>query len=273
LKEADAFNGIREQPGANIGAYLRFNVDPEETLYLKIGISFVSIANARQNLDAEQLGWDFDGVRKNANAFWESQLSRIKVEGGTAAPRKIFYTALYRALLHPSTYSDVNGQYIAMGNKKIKKLPPNQANIYTVFSLWDTYRTLHPLMTLVYPERQSDFIKTMIDQYKEGGFLPKWELTSDETYVMVGDPALPVIADSFIKGIRNFDVQTAYEAMLTRISHQLSTAAADPGMSTALRSVGLLDILSSMPAGPSVARLVSMPVCAASLRNLVRNAG
>jgi putative alpha-1,2-mannosidase len=101
-----------------------------------------------------------------------------------------------------------------MGNKEIKKLPPNQANIYTVFSLWDTYRTLHPLMTLVYPERQSDFIKTMIDQYKEGGFLSKWELTSNETYVMVGDPALPVFADGYIKGIRDFDVQTAFEAMI-----------------------------------------------------------
>jgi predicted alpha-1,2-mannosidase len=101
--------------------------------------------------------------------------------------------------------------------------------MYTIFSLWDTYRTLHPLMALVYPERQSDFIKTMIDQYKEGGFLPKWELTSDETYVMVGDPALPVIADSYIKGIRDFDVQTAYEAMV-KSSTQIINNPIRPGL-------------------------------------------
>jgi predicted alpha-1,2-mannosidase len=190
----------------------------------------VSIANARQNLDTEQPGWDFDGVRKNASAIWESQLSKIKVEGGTEEQRKLFYTALYRALLHPSAYNDVNGEYIAMGNKRIKKLPPNQAAMYTVFSLWDTYRTLHPLVTLVYPERQSDFIKTMIDQNIEGGFLPKWELTSNETYMMVGDPALPVIADSYIKGIRDFDVQTAFEAMM-KSSTQIGNNPIRPGIS------------------------------------------
>ncbi len=229
LKEENVIDGLREQSGARIGAYFRFNASQGETLHLKIGISFVSIANARRNLEAEQPGWDFDGVRKNANAIWESQLSRIKVEGGTAEQRKLFYTALYRALLHPSTYNDVNGEYIAMGNKRIKKLPPDQAAMYTVFSLWDTYRTLHPLMTLVYPERQSDFIKTMIDQYREGGFLPKWELTSDETYVMVGDPALPVIADSYVKGIRDFDVQTAYEAM-AKSSTQIINNPIRPGL-------------------------------------------
>ncbi len=229
LKEENVFDGLREQSGARIGAYLRFDAGQGETLDLKIGISFVSIANARQNLETEQPGWDFDGVRKNASSIWESQFSRIKVEGGTEEQRKVFYTALYRALLHPSTYNDVNGEYIAMGNKKTKKLQPNQANMYTVFSLWDTYRTLHPLMTLVYPERQSEFIKTMLDQYKEGGFLPKWELTSDETYVMAGDPALPVIADSYIKGIRDFDVQTAYEAMI-KSATQISNNPVRPGL-------------------------------------------
>jgi alpha-1,2-mannosidase, putative len=161
-------------------------------------------------------------------------LSRIKVEGGTNEEKTMFYTALYHALIHPSISSDVNGEYIAMGSHKVKKLSVDQKNQYNVYSLWDTYRNLHPLLTLVYPEVQLDMVKTMVDQSKENGFLPKWELSADETYVMTGDPACIVISDTYLKGITDFDVHTAYKAML-KSSTQLKDNKVRPGLAQYLK--------------------------------------
>lgn len=190
-----------------------FDIKKNVPLHVKVGISYTSIENARMNLNAEIPRWNFDLTRQNAEKLWEENLSRIVVEGGMPSDKIKFYTAIYHMLIHPNIISDVNGEYPLMGRTGIGKYSDGRER-YTVFSLWDTYRTLHPFLTLVYPERQSDIIKTMIDMYKESGYLPKWELAGNETYIMVGDPVVPVIADSYIKGITDFDVESAFEAML-----------------------------------------------------------
>ncbi len=197
---------------SSIGTLLNFELNENEELLLKIGISYVSSENAKLNLETEIPDWDFDRIRKDSQDKWEKQLSRIIVEDGNTDNLIKFYTAIYHSLIHPNIISDVNGEYPLMGRSGIGKY--FDRNRYSVFSLWDTYRTLHPFLTLVFPEVQSEIIKTMIDMYKESGYLPKWELAGIETYMMVGDPASIVIADSYIKGITDFDSQTAFDAML-----------------------------------------------------------
>ncbi len=195
----------------SIGAWLKFAGASEKFVLVKIGISYVSIANARENLDLEIVDWDFDRVRAEAQNAWQRELSRIQVEGGSRDDKTKFYSALYRTLIHPNIISDVNGEYPLMGRSGVGKISGRER--YTIFSLWDTYRTLHPFLTLVYPERQLAMVQTMLDMYRESGFLPKWELAGNETYMMVGDPAAIVIADTYLKGLDDFDAALAYEAM------------------------------------------------------------
>lgn len=201
---------FKELSGDDIGAWFTFDTEEQEQVEVQLGVSFVSTANARQNLDAEQGNRNFDELRQTARKQWNDELSRIRVEGGTEEQKGVFYTALYHTLIHPNLLQDVNGEYPAMESDKILRTDRNR---YTVFSLWDTYRNVHQLLTLVYPERQMDMVRTMVDMYREGGWLPKWELYGRETYTMEGDPAIPVIVDSWMKGLRDFDVETAYEAM------------------------------------------------------------
>lgn len=201
----------REIAGDDIGYWFCYNTEEGEQIEVQMGVSFVSCENAWENLNAEQKGFDFDGVRAAALDRWNEDLSRIKVEGGSQAQKEVFYTAMYHALIHPNILNDVNGEYPLMENGGIGKVEEGQ-NRYTVFSLWDTYRNLHQLMTLVYPDRQIDMVRSMIDMYKEWGWMPKWELYGRETFTMEGDPAIPVIADTWLKGLRDFDIETAYEA-------------------------------------------------------------
>ena len=205
-------NYYREVAGDNIGYRFCYDDLTEgEQITVQIGVSFVSTENAWENLEAEQKGKDFDRVHADAVERWNSDLGRIRVEGGTKDQQTIFYTALYHALIHPSTVSDVNGEYPKMESAGVGKSDHTR---YTIFSLWDTYRNLHQLLTLVYPERQTDMLRTMVGMYEDWGWLPRWELFGRETYTMEGDPAAIVIADSWIKGLRDFDIRTAYEAML-----------------------------------------------------------
>lgn len=200
----------KELSGDDIGVWMNFNTEADEQVEVQMGVSFVSMANARENLDAEQRGKNFDAIRAEARAKWNDDLSRILVEGGTKTERTIFYTALYHVLIHPNILQDVNGQYPAMEGDEIRTV--KEGNRYTVFSLWDTYRNVHQLLTLVYPNRQRDMIRSMIGMYEEHGWMPKWELFSRETYTMEGDPAIPVITDSWLKGLRGYDINKAYEA-------------------------------------------------------------
>lgn len=197
--------------GDSIGTYFSYIFDKIETVEVKIGISYVSIQNARENLEMETADKSFNDVYKETAKEWNRLLSRIKVEGGSKDDKIVFYTALYHTLIHPNTLNDFNGEYPEIKTGKIGKTNETR---YTVFSLWDTYRNVHQLMSLVYPKQQSDMIKSMLNMYDENGWLPKWELNSTETFTMVGDPASIVITDTYIKGIQDFDVQKAYKAML-----------------------------------------------------------
>lgn len=195
--------------GENIGAWFSFEAEVGEQVEVRIGVSFVSTENARLNLDKETAGKDFDTIHAEARRMWNDDLSRIIVEGGTDEQQTIFYTALYHTLIHPNVLNDVNGQYPAMETGKT--LHTNDTR-YTVFSLWDTYRNLHQLMTLVFPERQTDMVRSMIGMYEESGWMPKWELFGRETWTMEGDPSIPVIADTWLKGLRDYDIEKAYQA-------------------------------------------------------------
>jgi predicted alpha-1,2-mannosidase len=201
-------NYRQEIAGDDIGAYFSFDTDEQEQVEVKVGISYVSIENARTNLDAEQPYFDFDKTREQSKQKWQKLLERIQVEG-TDNNKTLFYTALYHALIHPNIIQDSNGDYPLMGKHGIGN--NKTKNRYSVYSLWDTHRNLHPLLSLVYPEIQSEMVNSMVDMAKESGWLPKWELLGMETEVMVGDPATPVIADTYLRGIRDFDVESAYQ--------------------------------------------------------------
>ncbi len=179
-----------------------------KNILVKVGLSSVSVENARKNLEAELPGWDFDRVKADAESAWEQELSKIIVEGGSQEEYTTFYTALYHTAVVPNLYMDVNGEYAGRYGKTGKADFDN----YTVFSLWDTYRAAHPLYTIINPKRNRDFVKSFIRLYEEGGLLPVWELAGNETFCMIGHHAVSVIADAYMKGDRDFDVEKTYEA-------------------------------------------------------------
>ena len=200
----------REMCGDDIGVWFKYDTEEDEVIEVKMGVSFVSIENARLNMNTEQPDFNFDKVRAAAGKMWNDDLSRVMVEGGTNDDKTIFYTAMYHLLIHPNIIQDVNGEYPMMESLKVGHTDGNR---YTVFSLWDTYRNVSTLMTLLYPEKQLDIIRTMIDMYKESGWLPKWELYGRETLTMEGDPSIPYIVDAYMRGLRDYDIETAYEGM------------------------------------------------------------
>ena len=202
----------REMAGDDIGYWFTYDDLAEgEQIEVRMGISYVSMENARRNLDAEQpAGTTFDTIREAARGRWNADLGRIRVEGGTDDQRKVFYTALYHTLIHPNLLSDVNGEYPVMEHSG--RVGVTEGDRYTVFSLWDTYRNVHQLLTLVYPERQVEMVRSMIDISREWGWMPRWELYGRETFTMEGDPAIPVIVDTWMKGLRDFDIEAAYAA-------------------------------------------------------------
>lgn len=204
----------RELAGDDVGYWFTFDDFREgEQVEVRMGISYVSTENARRNLDAEQpAGTTFDALREAAAARWNADLARIRVEGGTDDQKRVFYTALYHALIHPNLVSDVNGEYPLMERSGETGVAADGER-YTVFSLWDTYRNVHQLLTLVYPERQLDMVRSMVGMSEEWGWLPKWELYGRETFTMEGDPAIPVLVDTWRKGLRDFDMEAAYAAM------------------------------------------------------------
>ena len=199
----------RDMAGNDIGYFMSFDLQEAEQVEVQVGVSFVSIANARQNLEAEQPTRNFARVEQEAHDAWAETLGRISVEGGTEEQRRVFYTALYHTQIHPNILQDVNGEYPRMEGDETLKTSTNR---YTVFSLWDTYRNLAQLQTLLFPDKQEQMIGSMIDMYKEWGWMPKWELYGRETWTMEGDPSIPIITDAWLKGLRGFDINTAYKA-------------------------------------------------------------
>lgn len=194
----------------NIKACFKFQTAAGDKILVKVGISAVSAEGARKNLQKELPGWDFDKVRQEAKSTWNRELSRIEVEGGSEAQKTVFYTALYHTMVQPNTFTDVDGSYRGMDNKIHKA---DGFTMYTVFSLWDTYRACHPLMTIIDRARTLDYIKTFLAQYEQGGLLPVWELHGNETNCMIGYHSIPVITDAYAKGIKGFDTEKALEAM------------------------------------------------------------
>ena len=176
----------------------------------KVGISSVSIENALANLDTSLPGWDFETTRRAASDAWEKELSKILISSDDPDQKKIFYTSLYHTMVAPALFSDVNGQFKGL-NGDVQTAEGYKR--YTVFSLWDTYRALHPLFTITEQARVNDMVKSMLDHYKQCGILPVWELEGNETFCMVGNHSISVIAEAIMKGIGDFDKELAFEAM------------------------------------------------------------
>jgi putative alpha-1,2-mannosidase len=240
------FEALPSVTSKAIVGVINVGFDSGEPITVAVGISGTSIEGARRNLEAECAVIDFEKTKAATQAKWQQQLSKIEVEGGSDDQKTIFYTALYHCMVAPNLWSDVDGQYRGRDNKIHKVTPeaspgpseggekasppvplptgegglvspPSEGSgeaVYTVFSLWDTHRALHPLLTLLEPERTSDFIRTFLLQYQQGGLLPVWELAANETDCMIGNHAIPVIADAYAKGVRGFDEKLALEAML-----------------------------------------------------------
>ncbi len=191
---------------------LHFQTKADEQVLVKIGVSAVDMDGARKNVESEISGWDFERVRRAARSQWNAYLSKIDIKTKDVGLRTMFYTALYHTGMQPNLFTDADGRYLGMD------LKPHQGSadkpVYTIFSLWDTFRAYHPLMTIIDPELNEAFIRSLILKYREGGMLPMWELAGNYTGTMIGYHAASVIADSYVKGYRNFDVQEAYKACL-----------------------------------------------------------
>jgi predicted alpha-1,2-mannosidase len=204
----------------------------EKELIVKVGISSVSVENAIANLDSSLSGWDFEATKKAASDAWEKELSKIRVESPDNDSKVVFYTALYHTMIAPSLFSDANGQFKGVKGE-VQKAEGYKR--YTVFSLWDTYRALHPLLTITQPERVNDMVKSMLDHYKQAGLLPVWELEGNETFCMVGNHSIPVISEAILKDIGDFDREEALNAMIATSMYDRD-------------GMGLYDSLGYMPA-------------------------
>ncbi len=202
--------GKKRGEGTNVKGFVRFATSANERIVVKVGLSGVSIEGARKNLEAEAPGWDFDAVCMQAEGAWNTELGKIDIKGGSREQQTTFYTALYHAMIAPNLFSDVDGLYRGMDGKTRRAVG---FEMYTVFSLWDTFRAEHPLLTLIDQKRTLDFIKSMLAKYDESGVLPVWELAANETWTMIGYHAIPVILDAYVKGVRGFDTQKAFAAM------------------------------------------------------------
>jgi putative alpha-1,2-mannosidase len=197
--------------GTNVKGLFRFGHRNGEPLVCKVGLSAVSVENARMNLQAEAAGWDFDRMVQNASVCWEKELGKIRIEG-TDLQKTLFYTALYHTMVQPNTMSDVNGAYMA-ADYTTQYVGEGEKH-YSTFSLWDTFRGAHPLYTLIETERVSDFVKSMMRQYDHYGYLPVWQLWGQDNYCMIGNHAIPVVVDAVMKEIAGVDAEKAYEAVL-----------------------------------------------------------
>jgi predicted alpha-1,2-mannosidase len=211
--QGESFSRDRlEAAGDDVGVDLILQASgPRPVVELKLAISYVSVANARANLEAEAGAAGFDRVLETAVSEWENKLTRIRVAGGTDKQQTIFYTALYHSLLMPTVFSDVNGDYLGFDGRVHRA---SGFHFYTDMSLWDTFRTTHPLFTLIAAAEQRDMMVSLTEIAKQGGYLPRWPSGNGYTNSMFGTPADIVVAEAYLKGVRDFDAEAAYQAML-----------------------------------------------------------
>ena len=203
-----------------------------KSVSVRVGISSVSVENAISNLDSSVHGRDFEAVRKAASDEWEKELSKIRISSYDKKQKVVFYTALYHTMISPSIFTDLNGEFKGLKGNFMKA---DGYKRYTVFSLCDTYRALHPLYTLIDQPRVNDMVKTMLDHYKQCGILPVWELEGNETFCMVANHSISVIGEAILKDIGDFDREKAFEAMKATSLHDRD-------------GMGLYDKLGYMPA-------------------------
>lgn len=190
---------------------LSFATKPEESVQIKIALSTVSIDGAMKSMEEENPNWDFATVKREANKQWNELLSRARVVG-TDAEKVNFYTSMYHLCIQPNNIADIDGKYRGVNDSVHISVG---GDYYSTFSLWDTYRAAHPLYTLLVPERVDGMIQSMIDHFNIQGFLPIWTLWGKENYCMIGNHAIPVIVDAYLKGFKGFDVVNAYQAIRT----------------------------------------------------------
>ena len=207
----------------NTKIILNYSTSEKEQIVLKTGISTANIEGAYKSLEFEAPNFDFDAVKNDATNKWEQQLGKIHITIADETKKKIFYTMLYQSMLAPTLLSDHDGNYKGANNKTMNAKGFDR---YDTFSLWDTYRAAHPLYTIIHPNRVSDMMNSLLAHYKETGLLPVWSLQGNETNMMIGYHAVPVIVDAYFKGIENFDIKLAYEACIksaTDHSRQIDT--------------------------------------------------
>ena len=210
---ASVFPYKSAESGDNIGAFVNFRTSQNEIIYIKVGISYVSVEGARNNLKTEIPDWDFDQIRNKAKNNWNKELNKLQVSGGTEDQKQIFYTALYHSLLAQVISNDVDGKYFGMDGKIHVA---EDYSFFPSFLCWDTYRSEHPLMTLVEPEYVNDMIKSIVAKTRNFGWLPAQHHRNVFGQGMVGDHLVPIIVDAYMKGFRDYDVDFIYNAMLKK---------------------------------------------------------
>ncbi len=196
--------------GKNTSTQLFFNKGSKNQLEVKVGVSSVSIDNAKKNISKYKNNFEFDSVKKKANVSWEQRLSKIKVETKIDSLKTIFYTAMYHAQVAPVTFSDIDGSF-RKENDSITFTDNYTA--YSTLSLWDTFRSEHPLLIFLTPDKVTDIVNSMLEYYEDKKVLPVWTLYANETNTMTGYHSVSVIAEAYVKGIRGFDIEKAYQAM------------------------------------------------------------
>ena len=216
FESSDITEGTSKEPARALLTFKPIKSRKGNVLLVKVGISTVSAENARENLESDIRRWNFDVTRTRASKAWNRFLSKIEVEGEEQQMRT-FYTALYHTAIAPSLMSDANGEYAGMDRQVHNAQGFDR---YTVFSLWDTFRALHPLFNIIERERTQDFLNTFLTVYEQGGKLPMWELGGYETNCMIGYNAAPVVADAVVKGIRGFDVDKMLKALVETSSRR-----------------------------------------------------
>ncbi|HEX4263227.1 MAG TPA: GH92 family glycosyl hydrolase [Verrucomicrobiae bacterium] len=202
--------GCREMEGDHLGFYFEFASRDGEQVSLKTGISFASLEGAKQNLEHDISGWDFDSIHEHAKNLWKDTFAGIETQGGTPIQREAFATALYHVMLDPRAYSDVNGDYTGSDGKIHRA---DNFTYRTIFSGWDVFRSQYPLLTIIRPDVVNDTVNSLMQQAQlsGNGYLARWEILTAESGCMIGDPAVSVFADAYLKGIRGYDVNQAYE--------------------------------------------------------------
>lgn len=193
------------------GIYLQFDVEAGETVEVRAATSFTSIDGAKQNLLAECSNWDFNAMRSNLEKVWQETLSVIEVESDNEEDLVNFYTSLYHASFLPREFNDADGAYPTYAGGK--EIAHTSGTYYEDYSMWDTYRALHPLMCIIAPEKAGDMIQSLLDKYDQGGWLPIFPCWNSYTSEMIGDHCASLIADAYFKGITNFDIDKAFEAL------------------------------------------------------------